>query len=106
MRLTDAKDERRKPSIANPSCRPVPVNRDERGKPSMTHPQPLDARRLRREIRYPCPDGKPYRRRARHALLHVPNHQTCAPRPPIAALHTCAGVVRPPTELVVFLKAD
>ena len=83
----------------------MPVNCDERGKPSMTHPQPLDARRLRRGDPLPLPDGKPYRRRARHALLPVPNNQT-ARRAPIAALHTRAGVVRPPTGLVVFLKAD
>jgi uncharacterized damage-inducible protein DinB len=72
---------------------------------SMAYLQTLDARELQREIRYPGPDGKPYRRRVWHALLHVPNHQT-EHRAQIAALLTRTGVAPPPTDLVVFLKAE
>jgi uncharacterized damage-inducible protein DinB len=60
---------------------------------------------LQRVIVYRNAEGREFRRRVWHALLHIANHQT-EHRAQIAALLTHYGIAPPPTDLVVFLPAD
>ena len=67
--------------------------------------QNLTTAELGREMHYRNTQGREFRRRVWHALLHVVNHQT-EHRAQIAALLTRAGLAPPATDLVVYLPSD
>ncbi len=72
---------------------------------SMTYLRGLTAADLAREIHYRNTQGREFRRRVWHVLLHIVNHQT-EHRTQIAALFTRFGVAPPATDLVVYLPSD